>query len=136
MIRLIGWDMDGVLIDSLSCMQAAWNDVRIKFNLSQSFGEYQHHIGKPFEVIMLEIGIEKDVQSIKSYYVQQTKSYSQLINPYPDVLRIFSSLKANYISGIITSKPRERAIQIIKFYSIRPDFLITPDDCSRGKPLP
>ena len=78
MIRLIGWDMDGVLIDSLCCMQAAWRDVQDKFNLSQSFVEYQHHIGKPFEVIMLKIGIEDRVQLIKSFYVQQTKVHSVL----------------------------------------------------------
>ena len=33
-------------------------------------------------------------------------------------------------------KAKERAVQIVNYYNICPDFLITPDDCSRGKPLP
>ena len=128
--------MDGVLVDSLSCMMAAWSDVQAMFNLSQSFSAYQQHIGKPFEIIMLEIGIEADVHKIKSYYLKQTEIYSGMINPYYDVLSIFSRLQSKYISGIITSKPRMRAEQIVNHYNICPDFLITPDDCSRGKPHP
>jgi HAD superfamily hydrolase (TIGR01549 family) len=136
MLRLIGWDMDGVLIDSLSCMKSAWMDVQAKFNLHQQFSSYQRHIGKPFEVIMLEIGINNEIPDIKSYYIAQTGHYSNLITPYADVLTVFQGLRNDFISGIITSKPRERALQIVDQYHISPDFLVTPDDCSRGKPHP
>ena len=47
MIKLVLFDLDGVLIDSKENMRCAWI-VKKKFNLKQSFENYFKNIGLPF----------------------------------------------------------------------------------------
>ena len=49
------FDFDGVLIDSLPCMEFAWQHVQSEFNIKNDFREYHNHIGIPFFEILNSI---------------------------------------------------------------------------------
>ena len=41
--KLIGFDLDGVLIDSLPLMKIAWENCKIVFDFETKFESYQNH---------------------------------------------------------------------------------------------
>ena len=50
-IKLVIFDLDGVLIDSKQNMKVSWNAARKKFNLKQKFKDYFQYVGLPFNKI-------------------------------------------------------------------------------------
>ena len=50
--KLIIFDLDGVLIDSLSNMKIALKSTSKALNLKLNFSEYKKYLGLPFEDIM------------------------------------------------------------------------------------
>ena len=72
--KLIIFDLDGVLIDSLSNMKIALKKTASAMNIRLNFNEYKKHLGLPFEKIMSKMGIRNNVGEIKfnySYYSKQ-----------------------------------------------------------------
>ena len=59
MSKLFVFDLDGVLIDSLPNMEAAWTAVKVKHEVKNPFSDYKEQIGKPFPEIMRALGLEK-----------------------------------------------------------------------------
>ena len=55
MKKLIAFDLDGVLIDSLKNMEMSWDIVKLHHNIEVPFDEYRKHIGKPFFDILDEL---------------------------------------------------------------------------------
>ena len=53
------FDFDGVLIDSLPCMEFAWYHVQSEFDIENTFHEYQRYIGIPFFEILTLLSIPK-----------------------------------------------------------------------------
>ena len=58
--KLIVFDLDGVLIDSKSNMNAAWIAVMEKHNIQVTFEEYFQLIGRPFVDILSALSIAGD----------------------------------------------------------------------------
>ena len=56
MTKLFVFDLDGVLIDSLPNMEAAWKAVKVKHEVKNPFSDYKEQIGKPFTEIMRTLG--------------------------------------------------------------------------------
>ena len=73
MIKLVLFDLDGVLIDSKENMRCAWIAVKKKFNLKQSFENYFNSVGLPFFVILKKIGIKHQKTHIKEVRVKAAK---------------------------------------------------------------
>ena len=63
--RIIIFDLDGVLIDSLKNMKFALNKTSIKLSLELNFEIYRKYLGLPFEEIMKKMKIKKGVKIIK-----------------------------------------------------------------------
>jgi len=59
MIKLIIFDLDGVLIDSIKNMEFAWKSSCKKTNLTIPFKKYKRLIGLPFIEILKLLKIEK-----------------------------------------------------------------------------
>ena len=57
--KVVIFDLDGVLIDSLENMKSSWNLTNEKYNLNISFNRYYDFIGKPFKEILKSLGVEK-----------------------------------------------------------------------------
>ena len=58
--KLIIFDLDGVLINSLPNMEYSWNMVRKKYNLPIQFSQYKKFIGLPFYIILNKLNINKN----------------------------------------------------------------------------
>ena len=66
--EIIGFDLDGVIINSLKNMESAWNYTCKKNNLNISFEKYKKLIGLPFTHILKKLKIKKNYKKIQQDY--------------------------------------------------------------------
>ena len=90
-IKLIIFDLDGVLINSKNNMLSAWLGVLKKFKLNISFNQYFKYIGIPFENILskFKINIKHHKQIKETFSKESLKNISQ-IKLYPNVIKIIN----------------------------------------------
>jgi HAD superfamily hydrolase (TIGR01549 family) len=135
--KIILMDMDGVLINSLENMKVSWNHTRKKFNIKQSFNEYEKLIGLPFNTILQKFNIDKKKYSkIKKNYDLVSTKKSSLIKIYPDVKSTLNYLTKNYILGLITSKDNKRTKKIINKFKLKFKYTYSPHKLIKPKPYP
>ena len=138
--QLLGFDLDGVIIDSLACMRRSWDDARQKLSIKASFEDYSGFIGMPFPAIVSELEIPESKASVlQQLYFQNTKKYESLVKPFGEVVNTiidYSSPTMGSPVCIITSKPRSRAVPLLKKIGLGYVTLICPEDTGRGKPFP
>ena len=88
-IDAVLFDFDGVLIDSLACMESAWSKTKQKYSLFPEFSDYAKHIGKPFPTILSELRVEKSLHAdvtreysaLSSSSIHLIKEMPKLVNP-------------------------------------------------------
>ena len=66
--KLIIFDLDGVLINSLPNMKYSMQKTNKELKIKIDFNEYKKYLGLPFEKIMKKIGVKKNVLQIKKTY--------------------------------------------------------------------
>lgn len=134
--KVIAFDLDGVIINSLPNMAKSWNETCKKNNLKIPFKKYQKLIGLPFIQILKKLNIRNGYKKIKQDYRYFSLQYVNLIKCYPDIKKVLIILKKKYKIAIITSKERKRSVFILSKKKIKYDMLITPNDVKKGKPFP
>ena len=135
--KIIIFDLDGVLINSLKNMQISWNYVSKKYYLTTSFKKYKQNIGLPFEAILKKLNIQNNINKIKQSYSDQSKKNFNKIKLYPNVLKVLKYLKEKeYLTAVITSKDKVRANKIIKLLNLNFKYVYTPNNLIRSKPYP
>ena len=136
-IKLILFDMDGVLFNSKTNMKLSWKEVQKKFKINKSFKQYFKHIGIPFKQILKKIKISKNIDTIENCYQKASSKYLNKIRIYPNVITTINKLKKKNIKlGILTSKHRGRTIKLINHHELKFKFISTPAKGLRGKPHP
>lgn len=141
-IKHISFDLDGVLIDSLSLMEEAWDYSMKELNLDYSFSEYKKGIGIPFFSILDQIGVPKEFQQpIADLYNDYSKKNIHKIDTDPTIASQLERLKLLGVKlSVVTSKAKIRAHEIIDkvFGNELFDCIICPEDVpsGRGKPSP
>ena len=136
-IKLILFDMDGVLFNSKTNMKLSWKEVQKKFKINKSFKQYFKHIGIPFKQILKKIKISKNIDTIENCYQKASSKYLNKIRIYPNVITTINKLKKKNIKlGILTSKHRGRTIKLINQHDLKFKFISTPAKGLRGKPHP
>ena len=135
-ISSVLFDFDGVLIDSLPAMEIAWNSVRSKYKIKNGFDQYKKFIGLPFQKILEELEIDSSKKDlVKKYYSKITSENIDLIklNPYAENLLLW--LSAHSIStGIVTSKDKLRTYELIEYFQLNIQSIVTPESTNFGKP--
>ena len=131
--KLIIFDLDGVLIDSLSNMKIALKNTSKSLNLKLNFGQYKKYLGLPFEEIMQKMGVNKNIDKIKKKYSFFSKKNLSKIRINQKHLFELKELNKNYNLAVFTSKDKIRTNIIIKKYNIF-KHVISSDDVKRGKP--
>ena len=114
-LKLIVFDLDGVLINSLPNMIYSWNKVRRKFKIDNQFTEFYKFIGLEFYEILENLKIKKkDFLKIKKAYSKFSNEGSNRIKLYKNVKKTL--LKLNKITplAILTSKDKARTKKILK----------------------
>ena len=135
--KLIIFDLDGVLIDSKINMKFAWNSVNKKFKLKIPFKNYFKHIGKPFDKILKDLKISKDIKAIEKEFSQSSIANLKKIKLYMGVKKTLKYLTENKIkTAIVTSKALNRTKIILKSMRVKVDILQCPNKKLRGKPYP
>ncbi len=133
--KLIIFDLDGVLINSLDNMKFALSQTSKQLNISLNFEVYKKYLGLPFKDIMKKMKIKKNVKLIKkNYEMFSTKKIKNIKIKKVDLNELISLKKKCYLA-IFTSKSKKRTFKIIKKNKLF-DCIITADDVSKGKPNP
>ena len=113
--KLIIFDLDGVLINSLSNMEYSWNQVRKKCKIKKNFNAYKKLIGLEFYEILTRLKIKKNIQpKVKKIYSKSSINDLNRIHLYPDVHKILVKLQKKFKLAILTSKDAVRTKQILK----------------------
>ena len=114
-LKLIVFDLDGVLINSLPNMIYSWNKVRRKFKIDNQFTEFYKFIGLEFYEILENLKIKK------KYFLKIKKAYSKFSNEGSNRIKLYKNvkktlLKLNKITplAILTSKDKARTKKILK----------------------
>jgi len=136
-IKLLIFDLDGVLINSKKNMNLSWNFVKKKHDLNQNFNHYFKYIGLPFEKILLKLNIKKNIQNIKCDYNFMSNKKIKYIKGFPKIKETFSYLrKKKIIITILTSKDFLRSKKILDKLKICYDELVCPETKKNLKPKP
>lgn len=136
------FDVDGVLIDSLKNMENSWSIVCKRFWLSIAFEEYKKHIGKPFEVIMAELGCSHLLPGIKELYFTTSKNSNITPRVYDWVVEVLEEIQWRVAIWIITSKQSESLTQVLsdvdlaKYFDTELIFSPPTDNPNLWKPKP
>ena len=131
--KIIIFDLDGVLINSLKNMKLSLEQTNKKLNLNLSFKEYRKFLGLPFEKIMNKIGVKKNISLIKKNYINFSKKNLHKLVITNKNIHDLMYLKKNYICVVYTSKDKQRTNKILKKYRLF-DYILTSDDVEKGKP--
>jgi len=134
--KIIIFDLDGVLVNSLINMQYSWNKVKKKYKLHIPFSDYKKHIGLPFNDILKNLDINKFKKEIYLDYNLYSQKNLHKIKFYKNTKKIMKLLKKNYYLAVFTSKNRERCDLLLSDIGITFDAIITPQDVKKGKPNP
>ena len=133
--KLIIFDLDGVLIDSLPNMRAALKKTSLSMNIKLKFSEYKKYLGLPFEKIMHKMHIKNDIKKIKSNYSYYSKKNIKNIKIKKTHVKQLNYLKKDYCLSVFTSKDKIRTKAILNKYKFF-NFIVTSDDVVKGKPYP
>ncbi len=135
--KILIFDLDGVLINSISNMKISWNSTSKKFDLNINFEEYKKNIGLPFKKILKNLNIKKKHNSIKKCYDYFSNQNIEFIKLYPNVKKTIEFFKKkNFLTAIITSKDKKRTIKILSKFDLNFDYVYSPSKILRSKPYP
>jgi len=114
-LKLIIFDLDGVLINSLPNMVYSWNKVRKKFKINKKFSEYYKHVGLDFYDILENLDIKKkNFLKIKKAYSKFSIEKFNKIKLYSNVKKTLLELNKIAPLAILTSKDKLRTARILK----------------------
>lgn len=136
-IKLILFDLDGVIFDTKINMRLSWEKVRKIFKIKNSFNNYFKYIGLPFEVILKRLGIKKKADKINKIYIEESIKNFNKIKLYPEVKKTIDNLIKKKIKlGIVTSKDKARTTKLVRKFKIKIKVIVSPSKQLRGKPYP
>ena len=119
-------------------MKIAWKAVKNSFHVNADFKDFKKFIGIPFISILQELNInERDFLSIKKKYSEIASKNKKLIKLNPYVNELITWLRGKKIKvAIVTSKDYARTIELLEYFDLQVDAVVTPEQTSRGKPYP
>mgnify|MGYP001391816173 FL=1 len=135
--KIVIFDFDGVLVNTLKVMEIAWSQVKKEFGIKKKFKDYKKLIGLPFFTILKKLKINKNQKKIYDVFNMISIKNENEVNLYTGVNETLKTLKnKGYKLAIVTSKDKNRASRLIKKFKIPIKNLNCPHKNFRGKPYP
>jgi beta-phosphoglucomutase len=138
-VETVLFDMDGVLIDSIQAIEAAWQQGAALFDRVISKAEFQEHVhGQPGTQTLAKLFgdiSEADRARLKQYVdLQEETQPSPLQEGARQLVDALHEL--NVPIGLVTSSWRERVRFILHHHKLISDFstIVTREDVASGKP--
>ena len=130
------FDFDGVLIDSIELMKLAWNEIKKTHQLDIEFEKYKRFLGIPIKNILYKLNIDDALHcSIEEQYSKISRQNKHMIKLNPYAIWILTWLKENSIlTGIVTSKDEIRTKELIEYFNLDINSVVTPEMTTKGKP--
>ena len=94
-LKLIIFDLDGVLINSLKNMEYALKNTNKRLGLNLKFSRYKKYIGLPFFEILRKIGVKKNFSEIEKSYKFFSKKKINKIRINKSTITEIKKLKKN-----------------------------------------
>ena len=139
-MKLIAFDFDGVIINSLAAMEAAWSEISIIFPEASNvdFTSYLQFVGMPFPAIMQSLSLEGCMPSIQHQYFALTKKYQSLVHIYDGMKLVIDYCNSSqaFSTALVTSKSQSRTYDLCDSLKLKFDLIVCPEDTLRGKPYP
>lgn len=137
-IELILLDVDGVLINSKLNMKKSWDKLLNENYVKKPFSEYFKRIGTSFKNIMLNMGIDKNINKIEKEYFSNSLRFKNKIISYKTVYKTLLILQKNYTLAIVTSKNKKNTKFFLKkfFPKIKFSLVCAPTFKYKSKPEP
>jgi phosphoglycolate phosphatase len=142
LLKLIAFDLDGTILDTIYDLHASLNYVLKKYDLDTvELSEAKNNIGNGIKNLVLRSLKGKKEELIDDIYKDfmdyYKVNYAVYTKPYDGIYRVLDYLKSkDIILGVITNKNEEIAKNLIKhFYNGYFDFVIGDNDMKR-KPNP
>ena len=137
MKKIIIFDLDGVLIDSISNMNYAWKKSCEESNIKKPFKFYKKYIGLPFYEILRKLKIDKKYHfNLERRYFFHSLTKIKLIKLSSYNATILKKLKKKYILALFTSKNKKRAEEVLGSYKNLFKYKVYPSKKFLGKPHP
>ena len=136
-IKLVLLDLDGVLFDTRSNMFLSWKMVQKKFKIKKKFNQYFKFVGMPFDKILKNLSINKELSKIHDIYQKESIRNFNKIKLYPGIKQTLKNLsKRKILVGVVTSKDKKRTLKLIKKFKLNIRYIVPPSKNLRGKPFP
>lgn len=134
--KIIIFDLDGVLVDSIKNMSVSWDHVKKKNSIKVPFKLYKKYIGYPFYSILKKLKIKNNYKNIKNSYDSFSNKKISKIKLYPNVKKTLRTLSKNYVLAVITSKDKFRTNRILKKFNLSFKYVFSPSKHLKPKPHP
>lgn len=132
------FDLDGVIIDSVSSMRQAFD-----FALRQaapdsapSFADFIGLSGLPLREIVGSLNLPN---TFADDFHKESRRLVDMIEVFPGIREVFEDLKARHVGiSVFTGKDRVRTVEILRHHDVDHYFesIVTCSDISQGKPNP
>lgn len=140
-INTILFDFDGTIMNTNELIIRSWQHTfRTVEGKERPVEQIVRTFGEPLMVTMKQalpqLTLEEGIEIYRSYLRQHFKD---MIAPFPGMVELIRDLKQqDYITGLVTSRPRETTLQGLERFGLDPyfDCVVTCDDTDKHKPDP
>ena len=144
MIKVIIFDLDGTLVDSVEYHAEAWVKAFKEYGYDFYHETLSQQIGKGSEFIVGELLSSEEAEKLHTDIAQYRKKYYQenlleKVQPFPKVKELFEAIKADGIRIVLASSAREETIEHYKQLLEIEDLIegaTSTDEVEQSKPEP
>jgi HAD superfamily hydrolase (TIGR01549 family) len=144
MIKVVIFDLDGTLVDSVDLHAQAWVKAFQNYGYEFPFEKLRQQIGKGGSYIIKDLLPQAESEKLCSAISDYRKEYYQnnlleQVRPFPKVKELFEKIKADGIRIVLASSARTKTVahykKLLKIEDLI-DGATSTDDVEKSKPEP